>query len=297
MARRNKIWPESTDIEFERWKEMLFDSLCQHFVCLGIRLESIDETGKATGDHEILSISCLVISVNNQCLLVTAGHILRDLDERLKSGRVRLVHAFVVYHIGHHETDGRLMPFDYRIAKKHVVCQRHPGLDFGAILLPYYDVLDLMKNNIIPIEMESWRPRSLAAFESFRLLGLPTELARRFSDPSVPSTTLSRQLVITYVTVDAITDEAHKKFPFMILVRQQVQPTIPVFVGQITADIDFGIDGMSGGPIFGLITHPEGRTLYSVVAIQSENDGCNKEIIIGCPIQTVFNECYHFLNP
>jgi hypothetical protein len=265
-----RIWPEKPDAEYQQFLTKLYGSLCQHFVCLGIRLESIDETGNTTGDHHILSISCLVITVTDRCFLVTAGHILKELDERLASGRCRLVHGFIVYHLGHHETDGRLMPFDYRAAKTHVVHDQNPGLDYGIILLTYYEMLDLRKNNIIPVSMDYWRPRTIAEFDSFRLLGLPTEVASRLSDPSISSNTMTRNISTVYVSVEPITDES--QIPYMILIRQLGQPTVPVFIGRITADIDFGINGMSGGPIFGLIEGSDGKLYYSVVAIQSEYD-------------------------
>ncbi len=291
----NKIWPELPDPDHQRFLEGLYGTLCQHFVCLGVRLEAIDESGNTNGEQNIRFVSCFVMALNNRWCLVTAGHILKDIEEDLRSERFRIVHAFIIYYLGHHETDGRLMPFDYKAANKRFVDDENLGLDYGFIMLAYYDLLDLRKNNIIPVRMDYWKAQKIEEFNSFILLGLPVEVSRRLNGPFVSSNTLTRNLGNVHVSVEYITDDS--QIPFTILIRK---PTLPIFIGRITANIDFSINGMSGGPIFGLIEDQDSNLYYTVVAIQSavvptKNKFGSYSVVIGCYISEVIDEMRKFL--
>ena len=57
----------------------------------------------------------------------------------------------------------------------------------------------------------------------------------------------------------------------------------PVFIGRINAEISFSIKGMSGGPIFGLVSGEDGDVNCKVVALQSGWYEKSR-IILGCPL-------------
>jgi hypothetical protein len=64
-----------------------------------------------------------------------------------------------------------------------------------------------------------------------------------------------------------------------------IKPTkFPQFIGRINAEISFSIEGMSGGPIFGLTEKSDGTDEYTVVALQSRWIQ-DRRIILGCPLR------------
>lgn len=283
-AMANEIWPDFPDSEHKRFMAELYGTLCQHFVCLGVRLEVIDEEGNPTIEpQDVKFIACSVVEISSRWFLITAGHILKPLDEKLTSNKAKLVHAFLGYSLGHHETDGRLMPFDYEAAQKVFIHDQSLGLDYGFIALCDEDALRLCVNNIIPITLDDWKPPSVAGLQGYWMLGLPKEITRRLNEPHGASDDWTRKLGAVIVSAEAIRDEL--QIPFMLLIRE---PTFPVFVGKITADIDFDINGMSGGPIFGIMIGADGSEHYAVVAIQNEFDIYNNKIL-GCDMAEVVN--------
>ena len=67
------------------------DAFCRHIISLSW-LDAKTEPGEPAGDSgpydpKAFSVSAFVISVHDIWFLVTAGHILRDLDGRLQAGR------------------------------------------------------------------------------------------------------------------------------------------------------------------------------------------------------------------
>lgn len=286
------IWPELPDAEHERFLSDLYGSLCQHFVCLAVRLEALDDAGTPTDETKQYFISGFVIIINETWCLITAGHIVKDLGAKLASKEYGLFNSFLIYHLGHHVTNGKLMQFDYGSAPTYFIDASDLGLDYAVIVLSDMDTLKLRENNIIPVSMDYW---TSVQFSSYWMLGLPIEVSDSLNQARA-SDERDRRLGAVILSVAAITDES--QVPFMFL---RHNPKFTSFFGEITADIAFGINGMSGGPIFGVVVDPNGILRYTVVAIQNAaisgpTEPSKTSIkIAGCPMSIVADHIRNIL--
>lgn len=123
--------------------EQAFTFFCRHLVSLVCRC---DPAGSSGGPPECFAFSGQILSIRGAWCLLTAGHILKGIEQRENSGRWHL-QFFLADHFGPDVVDRHLIPFLYESASKAYFDQ--DGLDFGLVSIsPYYRRL-LEKNGVV----------------------------------------------------------------------------------------------------------------------------------------------------
>jgi hypothetical protein len=201
------------------------------------------------------------------CLL-TAGHIIKGIEDRLASGDWKFQYS-LVDDLGPSPIDHNAIPFDYEGAPRLFIDDDQQGLDFGLVFLrPYYCAL-LEKNSVVPITEKHWKNQGNFECDRYLMLGFPTE----FIETDI------RETADGYHLTGALS-------PMMGLVTKLESPPLGVtpttyqqFIGRAAGSHD--MDGMSGCPIFGVEAGRDDR--YWIVAIQNSWFPSSR-VILGTPV-------------
>lgn len=248
-----------------------FKYFCRHLVSLVCRCDPIDATGKPAGPPEFFGLSGQVLSIRGAWFLLTAGHIIKGVEDRLASGRYALS-FYLVDDLGPNVVDHNIIQFEYQDSLKWYWDE--DGVDVGLVSLrPYYRSL-LQANGIEPISEEHWRNQSNVECNRHLMLGFPTELIGMDIKQTPQGYRLTGSISPAMIFVTKLDDPP----PDAASVGN------PRFVGQIGAHVIADIDGMSGGPIFGIEKGREDR--YWTVAVQ-HSWLPSKRVIFGTPVSFI----------
>jgi hypothetical protein len=252
MTKPPKPWTESETLQY----------FCRHLVALCVTFQRKGE------DHtHFAAYSGTLILIHSRVFLLTAGHILEDLDKVRKSADVEITNAVLADTFGLERISDIPIPFDLKSAESFHIDNEEEGLDFGVISLSRYYVNLLAKNGVVALEEKNWINQANVSFDGYVMLGLPEEIASKYVNDA------GEGLVE----------------PTMFGVRRLDPPpddtpvtTHPRFVGQISAETPIkSVVGMSGGPIFGFRFGEQ--TQYWVVALQSTWIP-SRRIVYGCSL-------------
>jgi|GEM_PF-1014122 len=217
-----------------------------------------------------------LLSVDGTWFVITAGHVLAQIEQSIASPR-RLVKANIrdACHI-----DGNVehVVFPLSDVPRLRVDRSHAGVDYGAILVPphYARLIDRVGSGPVT---EDGVASPEDEFHIMALLGFPRE---------------TQQVKIRR---EGTTMHFHTDFgtPLLPVLRTDTPPQLLIkestrVYGQILSmeSVSRGvrlsdIDGMSGGPLFGLTLEDDG-VRYRLIGVQSGWDGRTKTIA-ACPIQ------------
>lgn len=244
--------------------------LCRHLVALCVTYQECNEIGP-TGEPRFFACPGTIICIRGVYSLLTAGHTLKDWDEAIRRGRVRVLSAVLADIFGSERVTEEPIPFDFVNEPRFYIDDEEEGLDFGLVALqPYYARL-LAKNGIKAIFEENWIHQHTVKFDGYAMLGLPEEFITSQIDSSRGDIRV----------LGAVS-------PTMIVVTRLEQPPpervtqFPRFVGQLYPGLELtSIKGMNGGPILGFSFGPP--MAYWVVAIQSSWLPQSR-ITFGCPL-------------
>ena len=196
--------------------------------------------------------SCFVAEIEGEWLLVTAGHVIRTLRGYAALGRT-LSHFEL-----HDKWSGRrFAPYDgvlFHFDPAECLFFDQADADYAAWLLDDMTIRGLRAGGVRPIEEVAWRARMPAAYNALLLVGLPKEtLVQRGSRMDAAPTLIPLELV------DAPTLLEKPLHPDVFVARllQSDQPVVE------------NVDGMSGGPIFGVWREDSGVVKYQLVGVQS----------------------------
>jgi hypothetical protein len=132
---------------------------------------------KAADEVKFAAYSGTLILVENVVFFLTAGHILKDLEEARKSAEIEITSAVLADTFGLRRISDKPIPFDLKNAELIHIDDEDEGLDFGVIpLSPYYVGL-LAKNGMVALEEQNWIHQANARFDAYLMLGLPEELS------------------------------------------------------------------------------------------------------------------------
>jgi hypothetical protein len=248
----------------------LFEQLLRHVVSFAGAYRSKKDPEKV----DPFNYSGFVITVGKQWYIVTAGHILQDLDTALKRGDIEFTERKLVDYYGPNAKFREPIPFDYEAHPRiHVNKDR---LDFALILLSDIEVQGLQANGVIPFTFEGKPERPWSEYDRFVLVGFVKEHLRSDVDRSTGEVRLEVRAGVVPVE------------------RLQSAPTtcnktrFPRFIGKLTDNQQpSSIFGMSGSPIIGMKRTDRGVD-YWVVAIQSHWLP-SERIIFGCPMPVMFD--------
>ena len=253
-----------------------------HLSCLDAKIEPDGtSTDVRNFDLRAFSVSTFVISVRDVWFLITAGHVLRDVERRLKDGR-QIVKARLVDGFATNET---LPPIVFPFSDTPEWHVFSGGLDYALFPLRPLYALQLMEGGVVPLNEESWTDAPEEP-DAYYLLGFPDQA----TDVSVNSRSDGGVVNVSTGTpllpVVRVTDPPDT----MKLAAERFYAKVPVVAGsgdgRDTSLTD--ISGMSGGPVFA-VAHEGKETLrYWVVAVQSSwlEDS---RVLAACPIEPLVN--------
>jgi hypothetical protein len=232
----------------------------RHFVSL----QWVDKTPGARADANSgsgtpFAVSGFVVSIRGHWFLITAGHVLADLERALTSGQLltnfRLSDGYVRL-----EASFKPIPFPFRDAHKWHYLNDAVGCDYGCIHLRSNTEALLSANGIVALGEFAWRDELPEHFEEFVLTGIPSEMtiSRR-----VQRGVAFRTSLIAF-GVDPCTNAPDGFNADGARMIYRVDPLI-LDDGRKLASVD----GMSGSPLFGILHSSATKHRYWVIGIQS----------------------------
>jgi hypothetical protein len=244
---------------------------CTHFVSLGVEFCPLDSKGKfdrrpplpgiPQRESSIMCFSGFVMETHERWFLVTAGHILADIDTAVRSGLQGIFQTRVIDFFGPNATHQTLVPIQYNDTYKYYEYDKATGTDFGFIYLRPLICANLRQNNVVPVDSRMWANESTPDFESYFMIGLPTELMKQLTKARKPGGEASIDMRVVMIPVQKLDDVPAD-------LRSHSEPLFAESIPSEESGV-VDIDGMSGGPIIGVRQLPDGSAIYAVVAVQS----------------------------
>lgn len=245
-------------------KELEF--FCRHLIALCVTYR--EKNAAPEEADRFASFSGTLITIDHGVHFLTAGHVLRHLEEVRSRSDIEITSAVLADTFGLERVCDFPIPFDLNGARFFFIDDDDEGLDFGVMALAPYYVRLLAKNGVVALAEENWVHQPRVTFDFYFMLGFPDE----FASKRVPD------------SGDAVVS------PVMFPVRRLVAPPPdrrptrhPQFVGQLDQELQLqSVKGMSGGPILGFRHDPEGLRFW-IVALQSSWDP-QRGIVYGCSL-------------
>ena len=118
--------------------------------------------------------SGFLASIYGQWFMITAGHILQELDPAIETGRLVFTGRVLADFYGEGAKHFQPIPFDYA-SHKRVHAYDKDLIDFALIALSYLDVEQLKANGRMPFTFEGRPERAWEDYDGFAILGFPDE--------------------------------------------------------------------------------------------------------------------------
>ncbi len=212
--------------------------------------------------------SAFVMSIRGIWFLVSAGHIIEDINARQKAGRT-FKHSEIldIWGEGAQNRQGIPFPGIHMLAQGHIYDPER-GVDYAIIYLSEYYREQLRANNIVPLDESYWSALP-QAFDGYNVFGFPANKNfPRYDDANRYLGLHIGPTIYPYSRAEPL-PEIDRVFPRHFFHPPRGEDGRPI-----------SVDGMSGGPIFGYKENTEGIRMW-LVAVQSQEF---KGIAIGCPI-------------
>jgi len=276
-----------TPMNKEELFKLFFNRLCRHFVVLTGTYFQLDDSGKPTSDELLFTYSAFAMSFDGMWFLMTAGHVIKEINKYFHHKRIKIREFNLLDWTGTDAKHDTLIPFDYENAAPSGLWDKELGVDFGYLVLSDHDKRLLQANGILAFEEKDWikQPKD-EDYIAYCVLGVPQESVKKKVGISITGKPYIGTLGTGLLWLQRIEDSQDQK-PTTQLQR---------FIAEITNLGDLqSIEGMSGGPVFGLaIDKKDGRLKYWPVAIQSSWD--QKKTIFACPLAPCAYVLHRMLN-
>lgn len=234
----------------------------RHFVAITVTYR-VNAEGEI-GPVRFAAYSGTLMFVLNTCCILTAGHVVEDIDEQLANPEIEILAFHLADTFGNGAVTERPIPFDFRSAARFAINDDELALDFGVIALHPHYVKLLSLHGMVALDEKNWAHQHKVAMSHHFVIGLPAELVSTTLDEA-GSARVEMKIV-------PLREVGHAELS---------GPKYPRFCGKIIGDMSFeSMRGMSGGPIIGL---NQDASTYWIVAIQSS---WSKEsrLAFGCPL-------------
>ncbi|WP_157369670.1 hypothetical protein [Zavarzinella formosa] len=248
----------------------------RHLVCLFASYVLLDDAGRDDGVERPLIVTGFVMDVDGHWFYITAGHVLRDINELVKSKKAIIKNFGFKDDMGLHAVSAHqtMLP-DYEDIPKKWLDEESTAMDVAAMYIrPLYRA-GLQANEIAPVEEYFWGDHS-ENFDHYCVCGVAVEL----TSPLSPSS--------------SVFDNSRSSTFYPVLLNLSPTTAPEAETGKKLADWFFakvqtptdlkGIEGMSGAAIFGLRNMPDGDVNVCVVALQSRWLP-NSRVAYGCRIK------------
>jgi len=232
-------------------RQRIVEFYCRHLVGLCVTYRHRHEAGLRS---RFATCSGTLIYVEGALYFLTAGHVLKELQNLRTSEQVEIEDAALADVFGWKRVSEKPIPFDIKSAHLCYIDDDELGLDFGVIPLGPHHARLLAKNGVVALSEINWAHQDGIECDAYVILGFPEE----FSSERVSAS--------GDVTVG----------PTMVPV-QRVEPPLehevnttkfPRFVGRLSPKLPLkSLRGMSGGLIIGIQYEPVQR--YWVVGLQT----------------------------
>jgi len=268
---------------YDKYGPQFLSMFMKHIVCLSwvdVKSEP-DGNGNRESDYapSTFVVPSFVVSIKDMWFLVTAGHILKDLQSRLDSGRCisksRLYAGF--------GSDPSSEPIPFNLGDTPQWYVYEDGLDYAVIPLRPAFVNPLVADGIVALNENHWKDYSQEDGE-FYLLGFPTQT----QDISITSSGERGNININFtcplLPVFPLSDPPdvlkrdHERFYAKVPNGIMHDPSVKLT----------DIDGMSGGPIFVIKWIDDDNIEYWLLAVQSGWHQTTR-ILAACPILPLIN--------
>lgn len=216
--------------------------------------------------------SCFVVAIEGFWILITAGHVLADIESAQKAGQI-----FKRFHLD----DGWAkpnpfdsIPFDFDGAVKGYVYNDDSGDDYGYIVLRQNTVSLLEANGIVPLTENFWEQLP-DVYEAVFLIGIPAEFTKY--EQTVTQTEITSSLVVFAVELTPTPPSV------FIKPRERFYGRIAKLIIGEDERVLQSLDGMSGCPLIGL-TLNEDYGEYWLLGVQSTQSE-SRDLAIAVPFK------------
>jgi hypothetical protein len=225
---------------------------------LGLAFEY--KTAGVEGTHTT-ACSAFVIEYVDEWILVTTGHIQRDLQGPAQRGEIEILRVRILDGFGNNPKTQEGFVFDIESPLQAFFYRESLGLDVGFMhLRPFYRN-QLEANGILPFKEQNWLSAKQMEFDGYLLLGV---LQESISPMDGQRTEISSIVTRVFPTDDIpakLAGENHR------------------FFGTIQPSTLFkSIVGMSGGPLLGFQRQSDGAIAYSIAGLQNSWDPLTRTI-------------------
>ncbi|KAA0090997.1 hypothetical protein [Burkholderia gladioli] len=253
----------------------LTDTLHRHFVslmCYDHGEEALKQNG---GLPAVYNFSGFVVELGSDWLVITAGHIFDGLKQAVKGGAKLTNWSVDDSAVSTAPQPPIPIPLDID-ADVFFLHDEVPGMDYAALVLPKLACRALVEQGIVPVRQPEWSTEGLEGFNTWLLVGVPFQTTKMaFGAPQI-------EKYIATIKVDRLTERP--------------EGFLDTEFSRLYAKIDFSsigdngptitdIEGMSGGPIFGLRGTPDNFE-YRLIGVQSSWNGKgSRDTIAMCAAQ------------
>ena len=241
-----------------------FKTIGRHFVALTCR----QRLPNTTGIGSYFAASGFVISIQNEWFLITAGHIFQKIEEAKRHGvqfvNWQLDDTFALDRKRSIHVDGpgapETIPFDLdsQVLKVHY-CEEDRGNDYAFIYLDSYYVSLLQANGVTAFEEKHWViNKNERAADRVVIIGLPEDQTEELNHLGLVRKTL--------VSVPLF--RVHNDLEGAENLGNEYHASVPDISASGLKGFE-SMKGMSGGPVIGFWTQPDGDDKMLVLGIQN----------------------------
>ena len=189
-------------------------------------------TFQKDGTRQSFLYTAFVIDINDHWFLVTAGHVLRQIDNYVQAG-FEIEKSRFIDTLPSQSTSNMANPFEYE-PEDVFYADTDKGMDFGVIAVRDFYRRAMEKNRVVPLNESTWSEPAGKA-DRYLMLGIPEELSK-VSEHKIDFANMIH-------VVDPL-EERPKWFE---------KYNTPMFYGRIHLNSAVkSVSGMSGGPILAL---------------------------------------------
>ena len=251
----------------EEYAAGLMDKLGTHIVVMAIHARERRDD-ESVGPTLVQCFSGFLLTHRGVCVFVTAGHGLQKLDRQLEEGSIEIVAARIIDSFRRDAKHDIPVPFEYATADRAYANDDEAGVDFGLVRIRPYFLKTIEAQGVRPIGVGGWANFESDEFDHFYLVGVPRERVVVEGEESSHVTLSLTLLGLTQVEVPPECAKQNERFAARINDLGSLED----------------IDGMSGGPIYGVI--PGTPPQYRLAAVQSAWLD-SRQIILACRIDVL----------
>ncbi|MBI3409770.1 MAG: hypothetical protein HY040_15625 [Planctomycetes bacterium] len=249
--------------------DYLYARMSRHLVCLAAAYLKLDTNGNPTGEQDVYAYTSFVYVHKGEWYLITAGHILEQIESYQKFPKGVLKVYLTCFPHGNEAVVRPVHFADFDEAQKSRTYDENAGLDYGWVYLrPYYRPF-LEKDSILPVGEKDWAMLNARKYE--------LEVEVGFPEAFLGQTVHSQGMMEKTIEPLLMSINRLKNPPSDLAMTQYAR-----FIGEIHPDGIDKIVGMSGGPIFGFGKDSEGTLRYWLLALQSKRHKKHQHVAFGC---------------